>query len=143
MKGAARPAQEHYQPPREPDPVPENILETYQGRLSEHPEGRSLLQIHLDLAAALHNLAGKSSDPIQLLKDGLQMDEADAVVRRYLMHISTKHLTLKLYHPKGLKYALLRLYLDQADGVQARQIIEEYSEDRSSCFKYSLVLLEV
>jgi hypothetical protein len=31
LKGAARPAQEYYKPPAEPEPVPENILETYAG----------------------------------------------------------------------------------------------------------------
>lgn len=31
LKGAARPAQEYYKPPTEPEPVPENILETYAG----------------------------------------------------------------------------------------------------------------
>lgn len=42
-----------------------------------------------------------------------------------------------------MKHALLRLYLDKADGVAARQLIEEHKDDQSSCFKYSLVLLEV
>jgi hypothetical protein len=42
-----------------------------------------------------------------------------------------------------MKHALLRLYLDRADGVAARQLIEEHKDDQSSCFKYSLVLLEV
>jgi hypothetical protein len=51
------------------------------GRLSEHPQGKILLQTQLELAAALHNLGNKTNEAIQLLKEGMQLDASDAVVR--------------------------------------------------------------
>jgi hypothetical protein len=37
---------------------------------------------------------------------------------------------------------LLRLHLDRAEGVEAREVLTKFPGDRSACFNYSKVLLE-
>lgn len=44
-----------------------------------------MLQTQLELAAALHNLGNKTNEAIQLLKEGMQLDASDAVVRSLVL----------------------------------------------------------
>jgi len=124
LKGAARPALDFYKDPNFDynEPVAVNLMEQYkEGKMWQHTEGQKLLATTLELGVALHNLAHKSKDAIKTFKQILEMDTAD--------HLQARH-------------ALLRCYLDEGYGLEARALIEQFPEDSSACFTFGLALLD-
>lgn len=81
LKGAARPALEHYSDPNyEPEPEPIDLLGEYEGRLWEHKEGQILLERLLEYGIGLHNIGQKSKEAIKIFERMLQNDSEDHLV---------------------------------------------------------------
>jgi hypothetical protein len=81
LKGAARPAMEHYQDPNyEPQPDPINLMALYEGKMWEHWEGQALLEKLLEYGVSLHNVGNKSKDAIKIFERMLRDDPADHLV---------------------------------------------------------------
>lgn len=124
LKGAARAALDHYKDPKfdYSETVEVNIYDQYvDGKMWNHVEGQNLLQLMLDLGMAWHNVAERSKEAIKTFKQILNLDKDD--------HLRSRH-------------ALLRCYLDEGMGLEARTLIEEYPEDTSACFLFGMALLD-
>jgi len=122
LKGAARPARAFYpQPDLDPEPQERDLIDEYRNSMWAHEEGQKLLKIMLKLSVALYNISGRRKEAERLL---IRMREYDA----------EDHLRAR--------DALLRLYLDTAQGERVREILTSFSADQSALFSYSRVLLE-
>jgi len=122
LKGAARPAAEHYKDPNMiADIGPIDVFELYKGRLWEHEEGKNLLKAMLQLSVEMHNSGLKSKDAIKTLNSMLELDKNDTIRARH---------------------HLLRVYLDMADAENARNLLDRYKDDKHCCFVYTRALIE-
>ena len=95
LKGAARVAREHYPDPNYIPPTEAISLfrqlgcdaagnvddkDAPPGRLSEHPEGRALLQYMVEYGTFLHNKMGRTRDAVRIFEAMLRYDGVDSLV---------------------------------------------------------------
>ena len=127
LKGAARVAREHYKAPGDNsvagDEEARNLIEEFKGNVWAAPdrEGEILLEKMILYAACLHNVTNETNHAVKVFYDVLEHDPTD--------HLAAKQ-------------RILRCYMDAADAVKARALIDRFKEDRSCCFMYNKALIE-
>ena len=86
LKGAARAAREFYpDPKRKPDVPPQDLFETYDGRLWEHEEGRELFSLMCKLAVSQHNLNNYTRDATKTFEQLLALAPDDVCQPSYVV----------------------------------------------------------
>lgn len=87
LKGAARPAAEHYAPKVEEEPPKPDLFVELKGRLWEATEGQDYLTAVFEYATALDNLMNKSKDAIVLFEEILDHDKEDHLVSQVILEL--------------------------------------------------------
>ncbi len=138
LKGAARVAREFYRPPDYKEDVePVDLIDLHPGTIWNHVEGPILLKAMMELGVALHNIMNRSKDAIKVFKEMLELDSEDHLVSLFLCTPDGVFTASQLS-----RHRLLRCYLDKGEALKARQLLDKYSSDNSSCFAYSRALIE-
>ena len=126
LKGAARPARETYVDPnfKGGDPIEEDLLADYHGKMHAHEEGMKLLQYMLEYGKKKHSLLGHTRDAVSIFEEILVLDVSDTDI-----NVNTRH-------------CLLRCYMDNADAIKARSLIDRYPHDATANFLFTKALIE-